>query len=245
MALPPEKKKALQRVLKLLAMTVENGCTEFEAESARQQAEKIMQKEGLSETDLNNLDFTISEWYIEAPDGSTYRTIPTWSKLLNFKVYNLFGVLCVLTMDREGNQKISITGRESDIEIAGYCIEVIEEQCHNLRDEYIKKHNIRKNSSYSVAFMNGLVSGVIDNLEKMLHNMVPVGKSAGKQLTVLNQNLVRVEEAKLFHEKETGKSLQAFNLKGKVSAEGQAAADKVKVNNAVSGNTTSTERLGG
>ena len=240
MALNSQQQKILAKVMKLLQMTVENGCTPAEAENAKNRAEAMLNEYNLSKRDIDLSDMIIDKFYPADEDGVGYAKTPNWLRLLLNGVNNVFGCIVVWDRDEDGDMVATQSGRKSDMDVADYCYVVIRDQIFTLTTEYVKNNNLKKNSVQVASFMESCAYTVIKNLEQIL-NKVPSGKtnSSGTSLTVIQEGLTKMNEARDYLCKTLGVTLRKSSSNVRQNEDGKSAASRVKVNSAMSGGSTS------
>ena len=240
MALNSQQQKILAKVMKLLQMTVENGCTPAEAENAKNRAEAMLKEYNLSQKDIDLSDMVIDKFYPADEDGVGYAKAPNWMRLLLRGVNNVFGCIVVWDKDEDGDMVATQSGRKSDMDVADYCYVVIRDQIFDLTNDYVKKNNLRKNSVQVASFMESCAYAVINNLEQIL-NKVPSGKTnpSGTSLTVVQEGLTKMNEARDYLCKTLGVTLKSSRANIRHNEDGKSAASKVKVNGAMSGGSAS------
>lgn len=246
MALDSRQQKVLSKVMKLLQMTVENGCTAAEAESAKLKAEQMMAEYSLSRENISLSDMVTDEFYPSDENGVGYAKAPQWIKTLIASVNRYFGCVVIWGRDSDGDLLAYQSGRKSDMEVADYCFLVIRDQVFELTAEYVKSESIRKNSRQAMSFMESLVYTVANNLEKLLggaKTVVP-SNSGNLSLTLLEKGLMNYEEAKAWYVKESGAVISRRSARLRSNDAGVAAASGISVSRAMSGSGSSQARLG-
>jgi hypothetical protein len=243
MALTGNQQKILSKVMKLLQMTVENGCTEAEANSAKEKAETLLREYNMSHQDLDLADMVIDKFYPADENNVGYAKAPQWVKTVLGGVNRAFGCVVVWGRDDDGDIIAHQSGRSSDMEVADYCYIVIRDQIFDLTREYIKTNNLRKNSSQVASFQESLAYTVVVNLQAVLGN-THSGQtgSNGKSLTIIESSLVRVDEARDYISKEMGIDIVQRSSSLRQNQDGVSAASRVSVSKAMGGGT-STARL--
>jgi len=229
------QKKNLNRVMKLLQMTEANGCTAQEAESAKLQAQKLMDKHNLSANDMATADIKYDKGLYLIIDGDedeyTYTVIPMWRKLILQYVSQSFGVSILFTTDDDGDHMFIRSGTDVDVEVSIYCDQLIAKQIIELAEEYRVENGIRRNSKEINAFLYTISSTVTSNLKEMLEGI----QSPGKSKNSYEEALARKEKALAKYVGDTGARVSTSRSKGRYSAAGADAAGRVSVNGAVGG----------
>ena len=247
MALNGNQQKILAKVMKLLQMTVANGCTKAEADSAKQKAENLLNEYNLTQQDLELSDMVMDKFYPADENGVGYAKTPQWMKTLLGSVNRAFGCVVVWGRDEDGDIVANQSGRVSDMEVADYCYMVIRDQVFALTNEYIVQQNLRRNSSVVSSFQESLVNTVVDNLVSIL-GLTPscnVSSSTGKALSIIANNEIKFEDALAYYKDKTGVNVSRQSVRLRYNSDGTEAAGRVSVSKAMNGDTTRQARIAG
>lgn len=247
-----QQKKACEKIAKLFALANDPRASEGERSTAMKLAADMMSKYNVSDGDLNKVDM-INDWsYVQDEDGNTYTNLPKWLHMLYSGIYKNFGIFMLLSQDEDGDSIIRFSGREVDITIADYCFDTIFTQILNLQEKYRKENKVRRGSAELSSYMMGLALGVIANLKSILSEVrvddSAVPNSTSKALTLIDQNLVKYEDAQGYFIEQNPDSRfrnSSISIKdGAAAWAGRGDSSSVKVRAGVTGNGSQTLSLG-
>jgi len=159
------KDRLLRRIRALLAKTVENGCTEGEAMAAAEKAARMMAEHELSMSDLEREEMRYearSRPVYDEVGWQLWRVAQAIDKLTHTKSYtDAFGIQA---------NSISFFGREDDVEIAGYLLDIVENALRaglshyeGMIAYYVPVIRRRKR----LAYLDGMVDSMSKNIEKI------------------------------------------------------------------------------
>ena len=117
--------KLMERIRKCLALS--ESANEHEASAAMRQARKLMEKAGLTASDVGL--FEISDRQVD----TEYSRTPEWAVHLAAVVARAFS--CTVF---HGHRRMRFVGPQACSDVAGYCFEVLHRQLKRSRGEFIK-----------------------------------------------------------------------------------------------------------
>lgn len=217
-------------------MTVENGCSPYEAENASNQIKKLMEKYSISDDDLNNahIDIDLTPYYLH-PFGDehwSYNQIPRWEKVLLHGVHACMGSSILFGKDSELDDCYFVNGILEDSEVAEYCLDVIRKQVSELSEQYILDNNLRRNSKKSNSFLLTLAVFTVEKISDILKGI----QSPTKLKNALAEAEGRKDKAlKLFAEAKGIEVHSPRAAKVSINIEGYEASKNISVSGAMSG----------
>ena len=156
---------AIDKIIKLLSMTVENGCYPHEAISAASIAQKMMAEYDVTESDitLNKVIESVNESIVE----QEIRVHRNWIKHLAHVVSS--NMRCTMLLStRNRKSYVRFVGRESDVEVAVATFWMLFDACvcgiQLERERALREYgNI---SGIETSYATGFVSAVKDEMGK-------------------------------------------------------------------------------
>lgn len=219
--------KYKDKIKKLLALS--NSDNENEAATALRQAMSLMRQHNITREDIDQQEMKAVRIQLK------YRRIPLWYLYMHNKACELNG--CISTYKNSGNgtpARITIIGREKDIENAEFLIDFFEKNCEQNIKLYKNKwmlQGVKLSKRDSQSFKRAFIETLADRVEKAQkvesHNRSSTG-------LICIDNEIRKQEA---HEWATKKfKLQERNTRvQKCNAEaffaGIMAAQQVLISN--------------
>jgi len=241
--------KVARRVMAMLARAEDEAATENEAKVAREKAEKLMAKNGLTRSDLENLDFEYREIELR------YKQQPGWQQIFANGLRKLFGIFTVYcTGSRSGagrNAVLKATGRPSDLDQFEYLLSSITDQIYDLCDDWKEGRDTTRKQTRD--FRVGCARRVRDRLYDMVETVSERQKEEARavasgdnseentDMILLKEEEVerkrkRAKEAMEEHASWTSQSGTKYR-RSQADRAGEKAGDEVQLNKGVSSNS--------
>ena len=169
----------LNRVKKLLALTIERGATPEEAATACAKAQELLFEHNLSMSQVDTSEFGIPSEKIENVEvnlDANTRTIGWKRSLLNCIAKNNF----CSSLYVPGTTKMHIVGKPSNVQVVEYMSVTIGAEIERL-GRHAVKFVLTKKAAYITSFCNGATSTVISRLNEQER----MNRTANAQSTAL------------------------------------------------------------
>lgn len=162
-------KKILNKIKKLLALA--KSTNPHEAANALRMAQKLMQENSLSQTDIELLEIQMES----VRDVNQAQSIPTWSAMLARAVADAFGLDVIRARPALFSSYVmQFVGPAERVEIGSYCYMVLGRKLVKARSEFLKSLNKRLKKTSKIARVNlfaiGWIQGVMAQVEKLVPN---------------------------------------------------------------------------
>lgn len=225
------QKRKLRKLLALLNVTVDNGSTLAEEKSAKEKAEAIIAKYGFDTDNLSEDTRIEDEFYVDNENGKSYKNIPSWAKQLYIRTYTACGVYTFTSKRAGGYDSVTGVGRESDLEIADYFVDVIREQLFTALEEY-RYENAYLTAKERSSFLESYVLEATAKLKKLLSN-APTNHTSENGVTVVDSRGAE-------YDKNQKHALAKYNIRSaryshRHNPEGSRAGANANLNTGVNG----------
>lgn len=245
--MPDFDKKIAHRILKMLARAEDDAATENEAKIAKDKAEKLMAKHGITRGELEDIDFEYR--LVDLP----FKSSPSWFRQISIGLKKLLGVFTVYSSRGTGNQaKYKVTGKPSDIDQYDYLLHSIKEQvedlCDQWREEYKENHGgTAPSRRYTNDFRNACAQRVQNRLTAMIDDVSERQKDMDRDDDstdlVLKRKEVEKKQEKAQRLMDKHSTYRSNSIRGARrnpgSKAGRKAGDKVSLNKGVQKNNNS------
>jgi hypothetical protein len=250
--------KTAKRVMNMLARAEDEAATENEKRIAREKAEELMAQNGLTRSDLENLDFEYREIKLR------YKQQPGWQQVFANGLRKLFGVFTVYVSGsrRYGDKRaiLKSTGRPSDLDQFEYLLNSITDQIYDLCEEWKEDHYVTRRRTRD--FRMGAARRVRDRLydlvqktterqqaERQQENRPENERVASGEPARGETDLVLLKEEEVKRKKKRAKDVMADHTSwhsrsgtsyrhSSASRDGQSAGDDVRLNKSMSSNSS-------
>lgn len=173
-----ELNKIMERIAKMIALANDAGATEGEKANAKRMASELMSKYNIREAQLGKRDIKEKSCY--SSEASDYKNgrLKSWVSSFYHTIYTAFGVYIVFGKfdkeDKEPLEQFILAGRDVDIQIADYTIEVIYDQVIHKVEDYrkqLKQEGVRWTERIEYSYYHGLLSEVKNTITSLLKDV--------------------------------------------------------------------------
>ena len=221
----------IDRIAALKSKIPANGATESEAMAALALAAKLMEKYGITEDDLNRIQFErdMREGSFTQKQKAVHPSqkfcATTISRFCNIKIwFDLFEVK---------KENIRMFGMQNDVEMAEFLMGLIHNSMDRGWKEFLKSNQVDKRVSRHTqywSFMMGFAERINAKLQYLIEERTKVYSSSGMDLVDLKMALVEDGMAAML----PGLRLKSVGgrgtkVEGGAYSQGQAAGDKVNL----------------
>lgn len=225
-----DRKKAAEKVKKLLAVTLEANASEEEVITATKAAHKLIEDYQLHMTDV--------ELEAEGVDRLTVDMRSVSGKTLNFKygtrdkIAQSIAAYCECKVWKEVSLKVLVYfGLKSDVEFATWLSDSLTMFITNEADRYMltETRTARPRWHYRVAFINGAAVRINERLDEMTKAREEAKRpklASGQALVVVKNAIVDRELEKLRLELRKTVTGQRIGLERKAFTQGEVAGDR-------------------
>jgi hypothetical protein len=227
--------KIINKIRALLAMTVDNGCSENEALIAAEHARRIM------------LEYNFSMSDIEIKESKCVGKTKTYMRKQIHDTFNLIGIIAKFTNTKgfivRINNCINVCffGMEHDVIFSHYLLDIFyncsEFEWNKWKEEH--KNSIIHGKKLRTSFMLGFVNRINDRINNMIfknESHCENGKT-GSALIILKNQIVDSAWAAENISLRGGKSREVTVISS-IYSDGQQAANKVHINRGLDSETT-------
>lgn len=225
--------KYTDKIKKLLALSLSDN--PHEAAAAMRQATALMNKHNITADQVNSQPMIVRD--IEAP----FAKIPRWFLNLYGAMTQLCGCHAAFSNGRHGHfGKLSIAGRERDVENSIYLVEFTRHQLEVAVDQFKKEHHARglacevlQIKSFRIGFVNRIFTRLHESRQQFFTAESQTGLVCIDDTTRLKTSRIFMEERALTQ----GRHLKEASDKTKRDAQamlnGAKSAEEVALHNAL------------
>lgn len=229
---PAEREKLFQRITHLSNRTIDRGCTEAEAVAAAEMLGRLLTQYGLSMSDVEIKDSRCETLTFDSGkkmrDNSAF-CLHAVAKYTNTKTW-------IVTGGRD-TYKAKFFGLPADVQVASYLYQVIRTAMIAEKDRFNLAGQRSGNPHGRTAahtFELGFINRVSQRLEEMAQAKAYEGRSTGRDLVVLTNQVVEQQYAELGL-KFSGEATTTSRGGRNAYEAGKAAGDRLGLNPAVTG----------
>lgn len=223
-----------------------NGATEAEAMSALTLAQKLMQKHGVTESDLNRVDF--SRDMHKTTFTQTQKQIHPVQKFCAVRIGEFCGVRVWLQNESHMKKNLAMFGMNGDVEMANFLFGLIHNSMDRAWKEYLaeNKGNGKSRHTEYWSFMTGFSSRINSKLREMTvqtDSASTADSASSVDLVVMKDNVVDDGLEALFPNlKLKSRNTRAQRINGSVFSKGTEAGDKVNLGRPLAGKRSETQK---
>lgn len=227
-----------EKILNLRKIISERGATEAEALTAIELADKLMKKYGITEEELQKVNFN-KDMKTGTVDKENKSLDPA-SKYCGVMIAKFCEVKVWKTKE-DSNQVLKFFGLNGDVEMAEYLFDLVKNAMRAGWRDYLRRNDLPKDVSKHKlyeGFHFGFGKRINEKLAEMISARTVITQSNGKDLLILKNEMVSEAFDNLLSLKLKEGRSRALSLDGNSVRDGMKAGDGVNLNRPLKSNSS-------